>query len=236
MNRAEYAPHSSEWVSRPLGITVDLHRTLAGVGAEPAKLWRLLAARSEATYLPAGAVTLPDQPGSALIVALHAAQHGKTGGKALGDLDRALVTFSRAVWEAAARMAAELDATPALAAGLRLVSTGSAVAVELGLPSETDPETALRVRPYVPTALGFAGLAATPGARAKARFLVRKLVPTPAFLRHVFPFARRGHPGLAAAYAWRPISLLLHAPRGLWAWRQAVREGWRARSGPSPRR
>ena len=214
--------HSSEWDGGPLGVPVDLHRTLSGVGAEPSKLWRVLAARARATRLPAGTVTVPDRAASALIVALHAAQHGRDEGKALGDLDRALLTLSRGEWEAAARLATELDAIPALAAGLRLRPAGSTLAGELGLRREIDPETALRVRRQVPTALGFAGLAAAPGARGKARVLTRKLVPTPAFMRRKFGFARRGRLGLAAAYAWRPVALALQAPRGLWAWRRAV--------------
>jgi hypothetical protein len=63
----------------------------------------------------------------------------------------------------------------------------------------------------------------THGVRAKAMCLAHELVPSPAGMRYWTPLARRGWVGLTAAYLWRPIYLLVHAPAALVAWRRAHR-------------
>ena len=72
-------------------------------------------------------------------------------------------------------------------------------------------------------AAGFEALAATPGLFAKLRLVAHEMVPTRAFMRWWSPLARRGPLGLAAAYLWRPIWFVGHAPAGLRAWRRARR-------------
>ena len=67
--------------------------------------------------------------------ALHAAHHGRTYPRPLRDLERALDRLDRETWVAAARLAAELDAVEAFAAGLRLVPAGESLASELDLPA-----------------------------------------------------------------------------------------------------
>jgi hypothetical protein len=48
-------------------------------------------------------------------------------------------------------------------------------------------------------------------------------VPTPAFMRHWFPQARRGPLGMVLAYLWRPLWLVLRLPPSAIAWLRAHR-------------
>ncbi len=54
---------------------------------------------------------------------------------------------------------------------------------------------------------------AVPGPGGKLRYVARRLVPTPDFLRRASPLARRGPAGLALAYLTRPARLLVPAAR-----------------------
>ncbi|MEK8109753.1 hypothetical protein NKG94_45510 [Micromonospora sp. M12] len=54
---------------------MDLHRGFAGVGDHDA-LWRLLRAQAEPLDLAGGTVLIPDDAGTALLAALHAASPG----------------------------------------------------------------------------------------------------------------------------------------------------------------
>jgi hypothetical protein len=95
------------------------------------------------------------------------------------------------------------------------------VADRLGLPAGLDPETSLRASSASSAAIGFARLASTPGISAKVSTTLRKLFPTPSFMRHWSRLARRGAGGLALAYAWRPLWLLLQLGPAAVAWRRA---------------
>jgi hypothetical protein len=161
--------------------------------------------------------------GLAVVVALHAAQHGVWVEKPLDDLGRALELLPDEIWAAASALAARLAATPAFATGIRMLAPGEELATRLDLPAGGSVETTLRASTAPPTALGFDWLARTPGGRAKVRLVVRKLVPDAAFMRAWSPVARRGPVGLAAAYVWRLLWLARHAPSGFRAWRQARR-------------
>src|SRR5205823_9914190 len=101
------------------------------------------------------------------------------------DLGRAIARASFDDWRAAAKTADELQATPALTAGLHLLSEGTELAQRLALPSPHEaPWQATRyetVRP--PTAEGFMRLAETRGRRAKAALLLREAFPSPTFMR-----------------------------------------------------
>jgi hypothetical protein len=50
-----------------------------------------------------------------------------------------------------------------------------------------------------------------------------KTFPPPAFMRAWSPLARRGALGLALAYAWRPVWLVVHSGAAVRAWRRARR-------------
>ena len=219
----ESVEHASEWICRRPSVVVDLHHGIEGVCADPAKLWAALTSdlhRLDVAGLPAD---VPGQPALALIVALHAAHHGVDGGKHLEELRRALERAGLETWQEARQLAERLEAVPSLAAGLRLLTEGAAVAERLQLPHHTDRVTALRAASAHSTAIGFARLLAAPGVRGKLALAARKLVPTPAFMRHWSRLARRGRPGLVLAYLWRPLWLLLHlVPAGV-AWMRARR-------------
>jgi hypothetical protein len=66
--------------------------------------------------------------------------------------------------------------------------------------------------------LGFDDLLHEQGAVARGRFIARKLFPTPRFMRTWSRLASRGGVGLALAYLWRPLWVLLQVPRGLFRW------------------
>jgi hypothetical protein len=219
----ESVEHSSEWWRPTSVVAVDLHRTLLGVRADHARLWEELASNSDHLEVAGCRVNVPSKAALAMILALHAAQHGVREAKPLRDLRRAIERTDLQLWRDAAGIADRLAATPALSAGLVLLPEGATVADQLGLSDAVDTEAALLSSSPVATAYGFARLAATPGLGGKMTFLARKLVPTPAFMRHQFPIARRGWLGLALAYLWRPVWLLAHAGPGLISWLRARR-------------
>jgi hypothetical protein len=77
-------------------------------------------------------------------------------------------------------------------------------------------------------ALGFDWLDQTPGMTSKLRLAWGKVVPDADFMRVWSPLARGGsRTGLALAYLWRPVWLLLHAGPGYRAWRAARGEAER---------
>jgi hypothetical protein len=200
---------------------VDLHSTLPGVGATPARLWDAL---SEATdVLPVGGVTVevPRVPGRALIVALHAAHHGAAVDHPLEDLARALERLDAAAWAEAAQLARRVDAADAFAAGLTLHPAGRAIAERLGLPSRPPLELALRRGHAPPGAVTLAVLASTEGVLARLRVVARKVVPTRRFMRFWYPRAAGGSGWLAVGYLWRPVWLVLRARPAVAALRRA---------------
>jgi hypothetical protein len=217
----ESVEHASEWIFRRPFVVVDLHHGIEGVRAESAELWTVLAADCHTIEVAGVAADAPGAPALALIITLHAAHHGVHGGKHLEELRRAVERAGLETWRQALQLAESLEAVPSFAAGLSLLPEGAALAEHLRLPVVGDRETALRAAGAHSTAIGFARLAATPGLRAKMVLVARKLVPTPAFMRHWSRLARRGRLGLALAYLWRPLWLLIHlVPAGV-AWLRA---------------
>ncbi len=219
--------HAHAWVRRGTGTGVDLHRTLIGAGVAPAEVWRILSDETEPMRVGGLEVEVLNLPARGLHVALHAAADGVRTIKPLTDLAKALERAPEDVWRGASALAARLEATQAFAAGLRLLPAGEALAARLGLPEQRSVEIALRADAAPPLSLGFEWLSSTPGLWRKLRFLGRKLVPPPAFMRAWSPLAeKRGRLGLAVAYLWRPVWLLRHAAPAFRAW-------WRARRSSS---
>jgi hypothetical protein len=160
----------------------------------------------------------------ALQVALHAAQDGRVTDKPLADLDRALTIVDRQDWQAAAELAAEVRAVGAFVAGLDRSPAGRPLLSDLGLnPRSAGAYERLRGGTPPPMSLGIARLAARTDRRGLAAELVREVVPTPAFMRLWSPLARRGRLGLAAAYFWRPLSLLIRLAPAVRAYLRARR-------------
>jgi Uncharacterised nucleotidyltransferase len=211
------------WSRGPNHPSVDLHRTLTGVGAPAERLWEVLTSESEVMTLGETEVEVLGPPARSFHVALHAAQHGARSSQPMNDLQRALEIVQPGTWREAAHLARGVGATGAFAAGLRLAPAGERLAASLRLPVSSSLETALRATTPPAGALGWQHVARTRGLGAKARVVARKLLPTPRFMREWSSLARRGRLGLSAAYIWRPLWVLLQVGPGLAAWLQARR-------------
>jgi hypothetical protein len=203
---------------------VDLHHTLQGVGADRGRLWSVLSGMTELQDVGGQEVEILLEPGRALHVALHAAQHGRDWKVPMEDLRRAIDILPLDTWQEAARLAEQLDATAAFVTGLRLWPEGELVAQRVGLESKASVETLLRAQSPPHLTLGFEKLRTLEGRGAKARFVARKLIPPPANMRFMTPLARKGPLGLAAAYLVRLGWLVRHAGGGFRAWARARRE------------
>ena len=225
---AAASANAQAWIRRDDGVTADIHTSIVGIGASAEAVWGAFAAAPATLRLGGEDVEILAPPALALHIALHAAQHGVEAGKALLDLTLALERLEESVWREAAELAARLDALPAFAAGLRLVPAGAELAAQLDLPRSSRADVLLRARSAPITALGVQRLAATRGVGNKLRLVAREVAPSAAFMRAVYPLARRGPLGLAATYAWRPLWLLWHAGPAVRAVRRARRESRRA--------
>lgn len=220
---AEVGPKEEELFG-PDGVCIDLHLGFLGMNAPLQRCWDILVRRTERFQLGGGTqVQVLDLPARALHLALHAAQNGPIDAKAIADLERGLVKVDRDGWRAAARLADELEASEAFAAGLRLVPRGAALAEELGLTRRMTVELALRTRSAPQTALFFERLGRVPGVRKKVALLARKLFPTTVWMRANSEMARRGRLGLVCAWLLHPFSVLKRFPAALLAWHAARR-------------
>lgn len=208
--------------------TIDLHWSLAGADAE--RLWPTLSAASEETMISGDPVQIPTVAGRALVLALHAAQHGHDEPHVIDDLSRALEIVDHTGWQDAAALARDAGAEEAFAAGLRLVPVGAELAERLRLTVSTTANVEIRAAGEPPTALAFERLSTTPRFADKGRILGRELVPPAAFMRDKYDVARRGRVGLALAYLYRPLWLAWWAPRGYLAWQRAKRSSRRSRN------
>jgi len=216
--------HASAWVRASDRVTVDVHRTLPGLGVDAERAWRILSTDPDTVevggYL---APTLP-MPGRALLIALHAAHHGDASVKTLTDLERAIELLDERGWRQTSALARELGAVDAFSTGLRLTPAGAELAETLGLPANRSVMVALLASGQAPMAQGFEQLAQARGPWMKARILARKVVPPRGFMRHWFPGAADSRFRLVLAYIYRPFWLLQGAPRAWRAWRTARRE------------
>ena len=214
---------SSVWVHRRSGVNVDLHTALLGTGLAPAPAFDALTRSVASLELDRGSVPVLETRARTLHVVLHAAQHGARERTSLEDLRRALARLPDEAWAETAALAAEVDATTAFAAGLRLLPEGARLAQRLGLSTALTTLVAMRAVTAPVVSEGLMSLAATPGLLAKMRLIAREVAPTSAYLRGNFSLARRGRLGLALARVWRPIWLLLHLGPAVLAIRRARR-------------
>ena len=219
------------WRRNHDGAQVDLHYGLAGADAGGERIFAVLAAHTTSLQRARTEVTILDRPATAFVLALHAAHHGRAEAKPLRDLDLAVERFEPAVWSAAASLAATLEATPAFATGLRLLAAGAGLADDLALPSGRPVTVALAAASAPGQAFVLDHLAQRRGARAKAVFLARRLVPPAVWMRTCYPLARRGRLGLAAAHVWRLASAPARLAVGVAAWRRARRDAERSHGG-----
>jgi hypothetical protein len=198
--------------------SVDLHRSLHGLTGNRELVAASMMANADRQLIGGAELRVPDRAALLLNVGLHAAHHAE--GKVLEDLARAIAQADERLWGQALDLARAFDGVPAFASGLHLLPEGVQIARRLGIEDMRSTRHELH-RQGIQTAEGIDVLL-SPGLGVRQRLVIvaREFFPTPVFMRSWTPLARRGGLGLAVAYAWRAIWLLLHAPRGMVArWR-----------------
>jgi hypothetical protein len=199
---------------------VDLHRTLQGLDGDPSLVAPTLMASAERLVVGRTELRVPDRVGLLLNIGLHAAHHGK--GKPVEDLRRALERADDGLWRQALSLAEAFDGVPAFASGIKLTPEGVELARRLGIEDVWSVRHELR-RQGIQTAEGVDTLLSPGlGVRRRIAIVASEFFPPPLFMRHWTALARHGRIGLAAAYVWRAVWLVLHLPI-------AVVARWRAR-------
>ena len=218
-----WRPPALGWMRAVDLARVELHETFEGIRVPDDAAWALLATHREDMDVCGAQVPVLDVAGRALIVALHAAAHGIERAKSVTDLQRALARASLEDWAAAASLARQLDATEGLAAGLRLVAPGQALADTLGLPSTFSPEVTLRAANAGGPPLAFERLATFRGLGPRVRYAALLLFPPPRYIR-IWAAREPGRPKtLARGYASRLVRIARMTVPALAAWRRARR-------------
>jgi hypothetical protein len=214
--------HAHTWQASS-GRSVDLHRTLLGVGAPAEALWSAFTSDARQIELGGMIVDVPSLAAVALIVALHAAHHVNDPEQTHRDLELALTRLPEDQWSAAVDLARRLDALPAFAKGLSLSPRGRSNLAALGLPISSEiGGFAGAGEPVFHVAHAISRVTSAQGLQARVSIAGRRLFPAPSAMRARSRLARRGAGGLILAYAVR----LLTAARWLPA---AVRVVQRAR-------
>ena len=215
--------HARTWVRRSDRMIVDLHVNLPQASCSSEHAWALLWPRTITRDIGGAPTRILDEAGTAVLAALHAANHGPGWPRGIEDLRRALRRFDVDVWEDAHGLAKALDAESPFAEGLQLVPEGEPLRLRLGL---TDGNSVKRLLAWEDAPWGARALEeirSAPGVGARLRLIARLLIPTPRAMRLDTSLARRGPRGLAAAYALRPLHLAARLPAALQAWRRARR-------------
>ncbi len=207
---------------------VDLHRGFVWSTMDPVATWETLRRHTEKMVVGGTELIVLGPAALALIVALHAAQHGPVAGP-LEDLDRALRRFDQTTWRGAASLARELRVEEAFAAGLRLRPPGLQLAERLGLTKSASVEVRLRSGGDTPLALTVHQLRSEPSLRRRLTLLYGKALPSAAYMRTAYPTARRGHVGLIWAHLQRVADLARLLPHA----RRALRAAERKDGGPA---
>ena len=195
--------HSEEWYRHePDGALVDLHWRLAGCGGDPETVWTALDGSRQSIEIGGRALPVPGDSALAMHTAIHAAHHGPGDLKARADLARAVERWPLETWSSAARLAATVDATEPISAGLRTLEQGEQLASALDLPETPELTWAIEHRDERPRGtFHLDGLLSTRGVRARADVIRRSLFPTRDWIVWSYPWASGGPLRLAAGYA-----------------------------------
>ena len=218
--------HAHSWI-RDNRTTIDLHHWLAGAEAPAAAAWEALSARRTSIEVGGHRAAVLDRGGQALHLALHAAQHGPSSEKQLGELALALERWPGEVWDAAARLAAEVRATRTFAAGLRLLPRGAAEAQRLALPSTDELDWTIRHRAQRPPGtFHLRALSEAGSPRERLRIVRGSAFPSPVWIRQEYEWARGGQVRLAAGYAVHFVRAPVWAARA-WAFSRRAKRAAR---------
>jgi hypothetical protein len=123
---------SQVWHRLPEDVWIDLQWRLPGIGLQPAAAWELLWAARETMRIAGALIEVPGEPARAMHLALATADNPESR-KAQLDLERGVRDLDEAVWQQAAALAGELEATGLMAAGLAAVPAGAALAARLDI-------------------------------------------------------------------------------------------------------
>lgn len=220
------AVHADLWVRRNenLGpLMLDLHARLPGVHAPAEIAWRALEARKTSIDLNGRPVAVLDRDGLALHLATHAAQHGREDVHPLGDLEYGLEHWPPEIWRNAARLAAEVEATPAFAAGLRLLPAGARLAQQLELPATDALAWEMQHRDLRPRGTFHLKAFAEAGSpRERLGALRRALLPNREWIEWQDPRAAEGRLQLLVARAKHIARAPVWAARA-WRYRRRAR-------------
>jgi hypothetical protein len=209
---------AQHWRREQDGAQIDLHLTLWGVTGSPAALWEGMLGHSTTLELGGHVLPVPDLPATAVVIALHASQHGAVARNPLPDLRRALDRFDPGTWSEAAALAGEVGGLEAFRQGLSMLHEGRARLVSLGLDPGLSRQASLRAKGIrVPDYL-FEGL--TLGERLA---IVRpRLTPSRAEIAALIdPRAADSHACLLAAHGRRVVRLPVRLARLGISWRRA---------------
>ncbi len=211
-------PHEQVWRRGP--AIVELHWRLPGIGADPAQAWALLWARHVEMTVGEATVPVLDPVARTVHLALHAAQHGDVELKPRVDVATAVERLDEETWRQAAVLAAELDATDAFSAGLRLDPRGAALADRLGVP---EPSLRWTLLAAGAEEVGAERLLRWRQARGRERLHLTRvgLFPPREQMEMFFPGSSESRRALVAAHARRLVSLPARAVRGWLAIRRA---------------
>lgn len=223
------------WIRDADAAQVDLHESIHGVGAEPAKLWAEVVSEAERMDVGGRRVEVFGLRARLLQVVLHAAQHAEDRPTTHVDLERAVQAADRGLWAAAVDLARVLDAMPYFRRGLALAGRGDEVARGLGLEPWVDPgpttrQVLRRTMPHEPVVGGLEHVLRARGLRRRASVVAYRVFARESLVAWT-PLARRGWWGLAMARAARPFWLLARLPRAIPRLLEARRQARTSRSG-----
>jgi hypothetical protein len=213
-------------------LAVDLHRGFHGVGRQET-FWEILHGQAESLRVSGTDVAVPDVPGCALVVALHAWSDGSPK-KTLADLDRALNLFDDGTWRQASEIAATCGALAAFTVGLRKRPEGVQLVERLGLSSAAAPAIWLRSAAAPAGTVVVGHLLSVPGWRRRLMLTPRLAFPSREYMRgwaRRHPVGQPAHPpGLGSAYAVRLFNGCRALPAAVGNWRASSRaaaeSGW----------
>jgi hypothetical protein len=129
--------HSVMWIRAQDEVGVELHWTLVGLEATSASVWEALSAGTRPITVGGLEMRSLSDPGRALHLALHLAQHGRGTEQPAEDLRRGIGQLDFEVWTGARQLSARLGGDSAFAAGLRACPGGDELAGRLQLPPAT---------------------------------------------------------------------------------------------------